>query len=224
MAKEKAPKGNTTARRVGYELIERDHVGGHPVYAMLAELVRDHHEDLRPARFAIAWNLTWQPDADGRTKIGMAKRASDLDRELAAFDFVILLRRAFWKDDRVTDEQRRALLDHELCHCARATTKGGDPAVDERGRPVWRIRKHDIEEFSEVVDRHGMWSRDLENLAAALRKNGVGPFVHCDRCALTPGWIDVLDAGGVSRKDRCECWKAWAERREEYRADQRASA
>ncbi len=222
MAREKAAKGNTRARSVGYELIERDHVGGHPVYAMLAELVREHHEELRSARFAIAWNLTWQPDADGRTKIGMCKRASDLDRELAAFDFVILLRKAFWKDDRVSDAQRRALLDHELCHATRATTRGGDPAVDDRGRPVWRLRKHDIEEFSEVVDRHGMWSRDLENLADALRKNGVGPFVHCDRCALTPGWVDVLDAG-VTRKDRCECWRAWAERREEYRRERAAS-
>lgn len=225
MAKERTAKGNTTARRVGYELIERDHVGGHPIYSMLAELVREHHDELRGARFAIAWNLTWQPDADGRTKIGMCKRASDLDRELAAFDFVILLRRAFWKDERVSDVQRRALLDHELCHAARATTKGGDPATDERGRPVWRIRKHDIEEFSEIVDRHGMWSRDLENLADAFRKNGVGPFVHCDRCALSPGWIDVADAGGAARKDRCECWRSWAERREDYRREvTRASA
>ncbi len=223
MAKDKPAKGNTRARRVGYELIERDHVGGHPVYAMLAELIRDHHEELKPARFAIAWNLTWQPDADGRTKIGMCKRASDLDRELAAFDFVILLRRAFWKDDRVTDAQRRALLDHELEHAARAETKNGEPAVDERGRPVWRIRKHDIEEFSAIVDRHGMWSRDLENLADALRKNGVGPFVHCDRCALTPGWIDTIDEKGANRKDRCECWRAWAERREEYRRERAAS-
>jgi hypothetical protein len=223
MAPKKGKPGNTTARRVGYELIARDHVHGHPVYALMDELIREHHPDLRPARFVLAWNLTWQPDADGRVVIGQVKRSSDLDRELIEFDFVILLRRAFWKDERVTDEQRAAAMDHQLCHCQRATTKGGDPAVDERGRPVWRLRKHDVEEFADVIERHGMHSHDLEQVAAALRRQGAGPFVHCDRCALSPGWIDVLDAG-VSRKDRCECWKAWAERRDDLANEQRRAS
>ena len=220
----KRQKGNTTARRIGYELIKRDHVEGHPVYALLDELVRDHHDHLAPARIALAWALSWQPDADGRVKIGACMKANDLARELAPFDFVILLRRAFWKDERVTDDQRRALLDHELCHAARATTKSGEDAVDERGRPVWRIRKHDIEEFSEIIERHGMYSHDLENIAAALRRAGVGPFVHCDACTLNPGWITVTAADAAPRLERCSCWLAWMERRRDYTADARASA
>lgn len=224
MAKGNRPKGNTTARRVGYELITRDHVAGHPVYALMDELIREHHPDLRAARFVLAWNLTWQPDADGRVVIGQVKRSSDLDRELIDFDFVILLRRAFWRDERISDEQRAACMDHQLCHCQRATTKGGDPAVDERGRPVWRLRKHDVEEFADVIERHGMHSHDLEQVAAALRKQGAGPFVHCDQCALNPGWLNYLD-GDTPRVKRCECWTAWAERRDDLAAEQkRASA
>jgi hypothetical protein len=222
MAK-KGKSGNTRARRVGYELIKRDHVEGHPIYSLLDEIVHEHHEDLREARIVLAWNLTWQADADGRVKLAACARASDLARELAPFDFVILLRKSTWKDERFTDEHRRALMDHALCHGARAYDKSENAAVDERGRPVWRTRKPDIVEFSEVIERHGIYSRDLERIADALRKQGVGPFVHCDHCALTPGWIDVL-VGGVTRKDRCECWKAWTERRQEYKADQRASA
>lgn len=218
----KGKKGNTRARRVGYELIKRDHVEGHPIYALLDELVHSHHDHLRDARIVLAWNLTWQADADGRVRLIACTRASDLARELAPWDFVILLRRATWKDERFADEHRRALMDHALCYAARATDKAGDEAVDERGRAVWRTRKPDIVEFSDVIERHGIYSRDVERIADALRKQGVGPFVHCDRCSLTPGWIDVID-NGVTRKDRCECWKAWAERREAYRQERAAS-
>ncbi len=218
----KGKRGNTRARAVGYELINRDHVEGYPIFALLDELIHDHHDHLRDARIAIAWNLTWQPDADGRVKLAACARASDLARELAPFDFVIHLRKACWKDERAKDEHRRALMDHALCYAARAADKAGDDAVDVRGRAVWRTRKPDIVEFSEVIERHGIYSRDVERIADALRKAGVGPFVHCDRCTLTPGWVDVLE-GGVTRKDRCECWRAWAERREEYRRERAAS-
>jgi len=197
----KGKRGNTRARRVGYELIKRDHVEGHPIFTLLDELVHEHHDHLRDARIAIAWNLTWQPDADGIVSTAKCMRANDLARELAPFDFVILLRRSTWKDERFSDEHRRALMDRALCYAARATTTGGDDAVDERGRPVWRTRKPDIVEFSEVIERHGIYSRDVERIAEALRKQGVGPFVACDRCALTPGWIDVLEAGVARMAD-----------------------
>ncbi len=218
----KGKKGNTRARRVGYELIPRDHVESHPVYSLMGELVREHHEHLRDARIVAAWNLTWQPDADGRVKLVACVRANDLARELAPWDFVILIRRSTWKDERFTDEHRRALMDHALCYAERATDKAGVEATDERGRAVWRTRKPDIIEFSEVIERHGICSRDVERIADALRKQGAGPFVNCDRCSLTPGWIDVLE-GGVTRKARCECWNAWNERRQEYTAERAAS-
>jgi hypothetical protein len=39
---------------------------------------------------------------------------------------------------------------------------------DERSRKCYRVRKHDIEEFSDVVARYGTYKRDLEMFAAAL--------------------------------------------------------
>src|SRR5438045_8903168 len=89
----KGKKGNTRARRVGYELIPRDHVESHPVYSLMGELVREHHEHLRDARIVAARNLTWQPDADGRAKRVACVRASDLAREPAPWASVRLLRR-----------------------------------------------------------------------------------------------------------------------------------
>jgi hypothetical protein len=164
------------AKKVNYELIQAGSLSGQPMYAMLRELIDNYHAELRSARIALAWNLSWKPDVDGRVTLGKCKKASDLDRELYQFDFVIMLQYEFWQDAEVTDEQRRALLDHELSHAAPKMGDDGEQVEDERGRKVWRMRKHDIEEFSAVVQRHGTYKRDLEHFAQALyvgrRSNG----------------------------------------------------
>ncbi len=39
---------------------------------------------------------------------------------------------------------------------------------DERGRRVFRTRKHDIEEFRCIVERHGCYKTDLVAFAQAI--------------------------------------------------------
>jgi len=158
------------AKRVSYKLIARDTEAGKSMYPMLNKLIEQHHTELTNARVALAWNTSWKADVDGRVKLGKCKKASDLDRELAAFDFVVLLQAEFWQNAAVTDDQRRALLDHELCHATVRLDRDGEPMRDERGRTVYRTRKHDIEEFTEIIERHGCYKRDLERFASALRR------------------------------------------------------
>lgn len=157
-------------KKVSYALIKPDSIPGVPMYEMLRELVDQFHDDeISHARIALAWNLSWKADVDGRVVLGKCKKASDLDRELAAYDFVIILNQEFWENADVKDWQRRALLDHELCHAAVTLDEAGEPVEDQRGRLVYRTRKHDIEEFTNIVLRHGCYKRDLEAFAAALR-------------------------------------------------------
>jgi hypothetical protein len=157
-------------KRVTCELIHPKSEAGKAMYPLLAELVTAHHDDLFDARIALAWNMSWKCDTDGHLKLGKCKKASDLDREFAPFDFVILLSRSFYEDARVSDDQRRALIDHEISHATVKLARDGEPAVDERGRQVWRIRKHDVEEFAAIAERYGCWKRDLEEFARALRR------------------------------------------------------
>jgi hypothetical protein len=199
-------------KQVAYEFIDPTSVAGHPMYVLLTELVSAHHTDIAGARIALAWALNWNPDADGRVKLGMCKRASDLDRELAAFDFVILLRRSFWLDQRVTDAQRAALLDHELTHATVKLDKHGEPARDSRDRLIYRTRRHDLEEFHSIVERYGMWTSDIERFAAALRKSKE-PFTPCEQCAERHGWVNTAADGEPARLTRCGCWLAWSEHR-----------
>ena len=161
-------------KKLSYRLIEREEDAGAKIYALMDELVVKFHEDITQANIALAWNLSWKPDIDGSATLGKCRKVGSLDRELMAFDFVIILLREFWESADVSDDQRRALLDHQLCHGAVVLDKNGEPVEDERGRKVYRMRKHDIEEFSQVVERHGTYERDLEKFAKALQKSKQG--------------------------------------------------
>jgi putative metallopeptidase len=157
------------AKRVTYRFIPPDSDGGRPLYALLSELVEAHHQEILDARIALAWHLGWKPDVDGRVTLGQCKRVGDLDREISdQYDFVIILREAFWADPHVTDLQRRALLDHELSHASVKYDEKGNPMIDERGRTVYRVRRHDLEEFASIAERYGVWKKDLEVFAQAL--------------------------------------------------------
>jgi hypothetical protein len=201
-------------KAVSYELLNPDSTVGEPVYRLLRELVIAHHEHLKDARIALAWCTSWKPDVDGRVTLGKCKKASDLDRELAAYDFIILLKKSFWQDVSVTPDQRRALLDHELCHAGvKCDERTGEPVYDERGRKVYRTVKHDVEEFSAIAERYGHWKRDLEMFAQALNRSARGPWVPCRTCqeSDSPGWIKL--PGNATK--RCGCWVAWQQRNAE---------
>jgi len=214
--RQKKSKGK---KRVNYELINPDSIIGGPVYSLMRDLVDAHHKELVDARIALAWCTSWRPDVDGRCMIGKCKKASDLDRELSQWDFIILLRKSWWYATETTAEKRKALVDHELCHATvRLDDRTNEPVLDERGRKVYRTRKHDWEEFTEVVDRHGIYTRDLEKAAAAILRSARGNFQPCANCRETtnPGWIETFDDNGNSRGlMRCACYVQWAELRRE---------
>jgi len=70
--------------------------------------------------------------------------------------FVMQISKPIW--DELKPEKRKALVDHELCH-------GG---VDAHGKLF--IKPHDLEEFAEVVNRHGIWTTEVEKMAKAVQQ------------------------------------------------------
>lgn len=82
-------------------------------------------------------------------------------------DFVILIDRNIWGG--LTPAQKLALIDHELCHSSQALDAEGQPRFNQlTGAPIWRIKEHDVEEFTEVIQRHGAWTEDLVEMARAM--------------------------------------------------------
>jgi hypothetical protein len=168
-------------KSVTYDLILRS--DNAEIYDLLNELVGKHHDHLTNARIALAWHRSLKADVDGKLMLGRAKKVSALERELMPFDFVIILNSTFWNDSRTLEVQRRALLDHELCHCEVALDgKTGEPKRDAKDRVVYRMRRHDLEEFRDIVHRHGIWKGDILAFAKALqgKKPQQGLFAGTD--------------------------------------------
>ena len=183
-------------KKINFELIEDTESEPYQILAA----IRVFHDDIREASIALAWRKELKPDKDGHLVLGKCVKVSDLYREFAAYDFVIVLNREVWQDSDFTDEQRHALMDHELCHAAGATDDDG-AQYDERGRRVFRVRKHDIEEFRSIVERHGCYKRDLEMFAESLLKKRKTPLLDILRpgesvsVTLSDGTAGVISRG-----------------------------
>ncbi len=153
-------------KTVTVKLLEREHAGKvTTAYRLMEELIDAHHPRLEGSKIAIAWRFGKRSDADGRLWLGSMKKGSDLDRTMHGYDGVLTLNHEVWNSSDFSEAQMRALLDHELCHLDVMNDSNGDPKLDEEGRKVYRIRKHDVEEFTEIVARHGCWKDDLRRFA-----------------------------------------------------------
>lgn len=91
-------------------------------------------------------------------KLGVAMRASGKLAHFTGFDFVIEFNWSAWL--QLSSTQRIALVDHELCHCV----------LDDDGYPA--MRKHDVEEFGDIVKRYGLWRPDLAAFSKTFPKEG----------------------------------------------------
>lgn len=144
-----------------HERIDRkaDHRG---VYTVLDNLVKAHRPDLADAKIAVAWRYGWKRNKDGQIVLGKCKKASDLDKQFHDMDFVIILNFEAWTE-KLTPDQRTALMHHELEHAAISEDQNGNPKKDARGRQMYRVRKHDLEEFRSIVKEYGCYKSDIED-------------------------------------------------------------
>ena len=151
------------------------------LFNTLVSLIEKYHENdnLRQARFVLAWQFGWHANVDGQVDLARTRRASELDQRLAQYDFVILLNRELWHV--LSQAEVDAALDHELCHCAPRLDKEGNQVMDSTGRLEWRLRDHTIKEFPEIIERHGLYTDELRATAAAVARAplfagaGIGP-------------------------------------------------
>lgn len=131
-------------------------------YDLLDHCIDAYRKDLKihECKIALAWRFGWKRNKDSQLILGKCKKVSDLDKQYAGFDFIIILNAEAWKT--LNEKQREALVHHELCHAAISEDMNGNPKKDARGRQMFRVKKHDIEEFGDIVAVHGCYKRDLE--------------------------------------------------------------
>ena len=125
------------------------------VIEIAKEIIAKWHPHLRYARIGFLFRSE-APVSGGRVTLGKAKLVTGEMNVYADYDFLIWLARDYYSG--MTDAQREALIDHELCHCL----------FDEaEGKAA--IRGHDIEEFNCILDRHGFWWNGSEKTAQAVQ-------------------------------------------------------
>ena len=167
MAKPPKPKP------VNYDLIPQTDAA----YKLLDEVRDKWHEDMYGAKIALAYRKRLKRDKDGILMLGRCVRVTDLQKEFIPFDFIIILNREVWQDTAFDKKKKTALLDHEMCHATLALDKHHDRKNDEKGRTVYRLRHHDIEEFRSVVEHHGCYKADLVKFAESLLKKKAAPIL-----------------------------------------------
>ena len=91
--------------------------------------------------------------------LGKCSKATGKWRYLVDKDYVIEVWEDYWST--ATSEQKRALLYHELKHIDYGEEK-------DDGELVWKIRRHDIEEFNDVVSKYKLWRPELQEFQRCL--------------------------------------------------------
>lgn len=146
--------------------------------------VRGPHEDLKDANISMLWAF-WKPTKDGRQTLGKMALVPEAYSRVTALDFLLMLHKPSWEAFAEADDParvRRYLVDHELSHGAPQTDEEtGDQKVDATGRLLWRIVKHDLEEFYGPIERHGLCLADVRRFADVAQRAQVRfPFAESE--------------------------------------------
>lgn len=125
------------------------------VLDIVRRLIALYHEPLQDARVGVIMRSE-APVTAGRYTLGAAEKVSTKAQVHVPYDFVIWL--ANDRFQMLAPLQREALIDHELMHCQWDMDKGAS------------IRPHDVEEFTEVLERYGYWWPQAEQFAAVAQQ------------------------------------------------------
>lgn len=139
------------------------------VARIAATLIGQHHTHLADVRIDYVFRSE-TAKSNGKAIWGKARKITGLNAFLATPEderpvdddidefFVIEIAEPVWAI--LSENERKALVDHELCHCT-TEQKGGELKL--------KLRPHDLEEFVQIVRRHGLWRDDVENFANAVQ-------------------------------------------------------
>lgn len=146
------------------------------IIEMTKALIRMYHPELGTARIAVIMRSE-APETNGRVTYGKARKVSAEQQVHIPFDFVIWLAKDQWI--RFSDNQKNALLDHELSHCQWDGLNA-------------RMRSHDVEEFNHIIRRWGMWWPDSDSFAVAVQQALPMPREQM-------GGVETIDFGKIAK-------------------------
>ncbi len=145
---------------------------------MAADLVKQHHPDLSEA--IIGFVFRSEPSVSGdKLVLGQASKLPSKLTPYLDYHFIIWISLPTWHE--FSPEKRQALVDHELCHCT----------MTDEGEP--KLRSHDVQEFTAIIERYGIWKSDLAPFAWAIQKSPQMQLaIQFEEAAAIPGRIEAI--------------------------------
>jgi len=125
------------------------------------KLIVTHHPEALGANIAFVMRSK-ASKACGKTKLAACILASEVQKTLHGYDFIIEIAADEW--DGLEEKQREALLLHEILHIA-------GKEDEKTGNMTYGLQKHDTEEFRKVVEVYGLWTSDIAEMAEAIKKS-----------------------------------------------------
>ncbi|MEI7534227.1 MAG: putative metallopeptidase [Verrucomicrobiae bacterium] len=142
------------------------------VHQLCRELIQLYHSDLDSAAVKVDIVMafrdpdgdTYAMEKDGHRVLGQATTIKLKDRVKGMGDVEIMLDGDAW--DGLPQNQKAALLDHELEHFECKRDKVGEFVFDDLVRPVIKLRPHDRQFgwFDNIARRHRSDSMEIDQL------------------------------------------------------------
>lgn len=150
------------------------------VEAIANHLIPKYHQHLIDFSVRIRYAFVDKtPKSKGKETWGTCRKVSGLNAFLEGQSedsdpfFVITISEPVW--DVLPHDKRIALVDHNLCHAWAEAKQQKDEADGDSDMEVDNPVKlfmvpHDLEEFSCIVRRHGLWKEDICDFVDAALK------------------------------------------------------
>ena len=153
------------------------------VIHMAQELIDKYHHDLQSINIGFVFRDRNGTNR-GRATLAACQKVPAQLKPYLDYDFIIWISEQAWTV--FSDKQRRALVDHELCHAR----------TDEDEQPV--LIGHDIEEFRVIIERYGYWKEDLLWLGELANSEKALQMALEGIAEVKRGRVEAADPGKVS--------------------------
>jgi hypothetical protein len=169
------PRGGGPKKTV-YELVDPDNdergLPRNAIYQRLNRIIAQHHPDLAECRFLILFHIDVKADKDNRLRLAWVQTMNEESALISGKDVKLTINKQFWIAPETLESDQDMVLDHECCHIRPDTNEEGEQKTDERGRKLYRMRGHEVEEFVEIIERHGYQRRNqLVRMVEAAGRN-----------------------------------------------------
>lgn len=138
------------------------------IAAIANSLIPSHHPELATARIDYLF-MSSTPKKGGRELFGKASKVSGKWEFLVELDFLIEVSEPAWAE--LSEDQRRALVDHLLEGCT-------GEEDESSGEMKWGIREPDVQEFSTILQRHGVWNEALTGFVQVAQQIDLSAIIE----------------------------------------------